>query len=176
MAARASLTLPLALLVSMALGSGAHAADFEDMSRCSSADVKALKVFNVGQASLFRADCGAADPLAPPMRLAFGYNREVPGDAFAKAARKMIERNVGEDTFEALKERIDAFNSHYRTTRDGDRYTLDYDEDQSMVLRLNGEKLAEEQGEDFAQAYFSIWFGDDPYSDDLKEELLSVEP
>ena len=45
-----------------------------------------------------------------------------------------------------------------------------------MVLRLNGEKLAEEQGEDFAQAYFSIWFGDDPYSDSLKEELLSVEP
>ena len=87
----------------------------------------------------------------------------------------MIERNVGEDTFEALKERIDAFNSHYRTTRDGDRYTLDYNEDQSMVLRLNGEKLAEEQGEDFAQAYFSIWFGDDPYSDNLKEELLSVE-
>ncbi len=94
MAARASLTLPLALLVSVALGSGAHAADFDDMARCSSADVKALKVFNVGQASLFRADCSAADPLAPPMRLAFGYNREVPGDAFAKAARKMIERNV----------------------------------------------------------------------------------
>lgn len=137
MAARASLTLPLALLVSVALGSGAHAADFEDMARCSSANVKALKVFNVGQASLFRADCSAADPLAPPMRLAFGYNR---------------------------------------TTRDGDRYTLDYDDDQSMVLRLNGEKLAEEQGEDFAQAYFSIWFGDDPYSDDLQEELFSLEP
>ena len=103
MAARASLTLPLALLVSMALGSGAHAADFEDMSRCSSADVKALKVFNVGQASLFRADCGAADPLAPPMRLAFGYNREVPGDAFAKAARKMAEDLTGKDARELLR-------------------------------------------------------------------------
>ena len=176
MAARASLTLPLSLLVIVVLGSGARAADFDGMTRCSSANVKALKVFNVGQASLFRADCAAADPLAPPMRLAFGYNREVPGDAFAKAARKMIERNVSEDTFEALKARIDAFNSQYQTTRDGDRYTLDYDDDQSMVLRLNGEKLAEEQGKDFAQAYFSIWFGDDPYSDDLKEELLSVKP
>lgn len=175
MAARASLTLSLALLASLTAAS-AGAADFDGMTRCSSANVKALKVFNVGQASLFRADCAAADPLAPPMRLAFGYNREVPGDAFAKAARKMIERNVSEDTFEALKARIDAFNSHYRTTRDGDRYTLDYDDDQSMVLRLNGEKLAEEQGENFAQAYFSIWFGDDPYSDDLKEELLSVQP
>ena len=51
MAARASLTLPLALLVSMALGSGAHAADFEDMSRCSSADVKAI-----AQSHLARVD------------------------------------------------------------------------------------------------------------------------
>lgn len=176
MAARASLILPLALLVPLTLGSNASAADFDSMTRCSSAEVKALKVFNVGQASLFRADCDVVDPLAPPMRLAFGYNREVPGDAFAKAARKMIERNVAEDTFESLKSRIDSFNSHYRTTRDGDRYTLDYDEDQSLVLRLNGEKLAEEQGKAFAQAYFSIWFGEDPYSDDLKEELLSVEP
>lgn len=176
MAPRAPLNIPLALLFALTLAGSANAADFDDMARCSSADVKALKVFNVGKASLFRADCSASDPLAPPMRLAFGYNREVPGDAFAKAARKMIERNVSEDTFESLKARIDAFNSHYRTTRDGDRYTLDYDQDQSVVLRLNGEKLAEEQGEAFAQAYFSIWFGEDPYSDDLKEELLSVKP
>lgn len=176
MAARASLNAPLALLLALTLGSSARAADFDGMARCSSADVKALKVFNVGQASLFRADCSAADPLAPPMRLAFGYNREVPGDAFAKAARKMIERNVSDDTFKALKPRIETFNSHYRTTRDGDRYTLDYGQDQSLVLRLNGEKLAEEQGKEFAQAYFTIWFGDDPYSDNLKEELLSVKP
>ena len=86
MAARASLTLSLALLASLTAAS-AGAADFDGMTRCSSANVKALKVFNVGQASLFRADCAAADPLAPPMRLAFRYNREVPGDAFAKAAK-----------------------------------------------------------------------------------------
>ncbi|HEX5678022.1 MAG TPA: chalcone isomerase family protein [Alcanivorax sp.] len=176
MAPRPPLNRAIAVLFGLALASSANGTDFDAMARCSSADVKALKFFDVGQASLFRQDCAAPDPLAPPMRLAFGYNREVPGDAFAKAARKMIERNVSDATFEALKKRIDAFNSHYRTTRDGDLYTLDYGADQSMVLRLNGEKLAEEQGEDFAQAYFSIWFGDDPYSDDLKQELLSIQP
>ena len=176
MAARASLNTVMAAVLGLTLASGALAADFDAMTRCSSANVKALKIFNVGKASLYREDCGAADPLAPPMRLAFGYNREVPGDAFAEAARKMIERNVSDATFNALKARIDRFNSHYRTTRDGDRYTLDYGQDQSMTLRLNGEKLAEEQGKDFAQAYFSIWFGDAPYSEDLKEELLSVQP
>lgn len=176
MAARASLSLPLSLLLALTLSGGASAAEFDAMARCSSAKVQALKIFNVGQASLFRADCSVSDPLAPPVRLAFGYNREVPGDAFAKAARKMIERNVSTDTFEALKARIDRFNSYYRTTREGDRYTLDYAKGHSLVLRLNGEKLVEEQGEAFAQAYFSIWFGEDPYSEDLKEQLLSVEP
>jgi len=174
MAARASVNIVSLVLLSLAFHGVAGAGDFQAMSQCSTANVKALKFFNVGQASLYRQDCGARDPLAPPMRLAFGYNREVPGDAFAKAARKMIERNLSESDFAQLEKRIDAFNSHYRTTRDGDRYTLDYDRDQSMVLRLNGEKLAAEQGKTFAQAYFSIWFGDDPYSDNLKEALLST--
>ncbi|MFP1683488.1 chalcone isomerase family protein [Alloalcanivorax sp. C16-1] len=162
------------LIALLAWAAQAGAADFEAMARCSTGDVKALKFFDVGQASLYRQDCGTADPLAPPLRLEFGYNREVPGDAFAKAARKMIERNLDEARFQALLPRLEAFNQHYRTTRDGDRYTLDYDTDGSLVLRLNGEPLAREKGRDFAQAYFTIWFGDRPYSDDLKEALLNT--
>ena len=161
------------LIALLLVTASAGATNFEELRQCSSGKVKALKIFHVGQAALYRQDCAADDKLAPPMRLAFGYNREVPGDAFAKAARKMIERNLSEDRFEKLSSRINAFNSHYRTTHDGDRYTLDYDADQSLVLSLNGEVLAREQGRDFADAYLSIWFGDDPYSDDLKAELLS---
>ncbi|GAA5135991.1 chalcone isomerase family protein [Alloalcanivorax gelatiniphagus] len=168
MVKRASL---IALLAWAATG---QAANFDAMTRCSTGDVKALKFFNVGQASLYRQNCAADDPLAPPLRLEFGYNREVPGDAFAKAARKMIERNLDEARFQALLPRIEAFNQHYRTTRDGDRYTLDYDDDGSLVLRLNGEALAREQGRDFAEAYFTIWFGERPYSDDLKASLLDT--
>ncbi|MBL7251289.1 chalcone isomerase family protein [Alloalcanivorax sp. C16-2] len=161
------------LIALLLITAGASATDFEGLRQCSSAKVKALKVFHVGQAALYRQDCGADDKLAPPLRLAFGYNREVPGDAFAKAARKMIERNLTEARFQSLSRRIDAFNRHYRTTSDGDRYTLDYDSDQSLVLRLNGEELARERGRDFADAYLSIWFGENPYSDNLKAELLS---
>lgn len=161
------------LIALLLVATGAGATDFDELPRCSTGKVKALKFFHVGQASLFRQDCAADDKLAPPLRLAFGYNREVPGDAFAKAAREMIERNLSEQRFQALQQRLDAFNRHYRTTNDGDRYTLDYDRDQSLVLRLNGEVLAREQGRDFADAYLSIWFGEDPYSDNLKEALLS---
>ncbi|MBM1143055.1 chalcone isomerase family protein [Alcanivorax sp. ZXX171] len=167
MVKRASL---IALLLA---ATGAGATQFDTLDQCSSAKVKALKFFHVGQASLYRPDCDASDKLAPPLRLAFGYNREVPGDAFAKAARKMIKRNVEEARFKKLAERIDAFNQRYRTTTDGDRYTLDYGRDQSLVLRLDGELLAREQGRDFADAYLSIWFGEDPYSDNLKAKLLS---
>ncbi len=165
------------LVASLVLVTSSHLAlaanpDFDHLQRCSSSKVKALKFFTVGKASLFRQDCAATDPLAPPLRLAFGYNRAVPGDAFAKSARAMIKRNLNDTDWHALKARIDAFNQHYRTTRDGDLYTLDYHQDQSLVLKLNGETLAEEQGKAFARAYFTIWFGDDPYSEDLKQALL----
>ena len=160
------------LLAGTVLAGPARATNFDQLKQCSRAPVKAWMFFTVGHASLYRQNCDASDPLAPPLRLAFGYNRKVPGDAFAKSAKAMIKRNISEQEFDKLKSRIEAFDSHYQTTTDGDLYTLDYDTDQSLVLRLNGKVLATEQGADFAHAYFTIWFGKDPFSEDLKAGLL----
>ena len=168
----------IALAGAVLLGTGvlagpARATDFDHLNQCSRAPVKAWMFFTVGHASLYRQNCDAKNPLSPPLRLAFGYNRKVPGDAFAKSAKAMIKRNISDQEFDKLKGRIKAFDSHYQTTTDGDLYTLDYDTDQSLVLRLNGKVLATEKGADFAHAYFTIWFGKDPFSEDLKQGLLA---
>lgn len=170
--ALAPTALLAALLLNPLLATPARATNFSALTQCTRAPVKAWMFFTVGHASLYRSDCHAPDPLAPPMRLAFGYNREVPGDAFGKSALAMIKRNVSATTFGQLEARINTFNSHYQTTTDGDLYTLDYDSDQSLVLKLNGTTLATERGAGFARAYFTIWFGDDPFSDELKKGLL----
>lgn len=176
MVKRSALIAPAALLAALVfnplLAAPANATDFDSLTQCTKAPVKAWMFFTIGHASLYRADCQARDPLAPPLRLTFGYNRKVPGDAFGKSALAMIKRNISTANFNKLKDRIQAFDSHYQTTTDGDLYSLDYDSDQSLVLKLNGKTLATEHGADFAQTYFTIWFGKDPFSDDLKEELL----
>jgi hypothetical protein len=125
----------------------------------------------VGEARLLRRDCNVDDLLAAPMRLEFSYNREVPGDAFAKAALNFLEKNLNDRDFEQLKPRFERFNSHYRDIGDGDTYAMIY-QDEQLLLMLNDKPLTEEKGDRFAKAYLRIWFGEKPYSNNLKQALL----
>lgn len=141
---------------------------------CSEAPVKALGFITVGKAALSKPTCDAAGDtlLVPPLHLEFAYTRAVPGDAFAKAAMVMIERNIDAQRFSDIEQRLRTFNSGYRDIDDGDRYRLLYLPSGELQLWLNDEKLAVEQGHEFANAYLSIWFGQRPYSDAMKETLL----
>jgi hypothetical protein len=169
------------LLVAAATASAAlpHPSVLNDeitLSPCRSAPVQALRVIEVGEATLWRDACvRGADSLTPPLLLEFAYRRNVPGYAFSRASMAMIERNVGADQFAALKARLETFNSHYRDIGNGDRYQLRYLEDGTLDLLLNNELLISERGHDFARAYLQIWFGPQPYSDRLKQRLLAAD-
>ncbi len=171
---RLVLTLLIALLPPITHAAPPSPAQFfaEDVSLtdCGSGEVRALRFFRVGEATLASARCDG--DLNPPLRLLFRYRRDVPGDAFGKAAETMIGRNISEDAFRQLKPRLQAFNSHYRDIGAGDVYQLDYAADGRLLLSLNGQPLVMEQGDDFARAYLTIWFGERPYSTDLKQALL----
>jgi chalcone isomerase-like protein len=56
----------------------------------------------------------------------------------------------------------------------GDRYALTYVPDVGTELRLNEESLATIPGEDFAEAYFGIWLGDQPLDEGLRDKLLGA--
>ncbi len=89
----ATRSLTRSFLLSMAcllvMGRPAQA---DDWQQCHRSDVKALRFITVGEARLLRQDCNVDDLLAAPMRLEFSYQREVPGDAFAKAAMNFLEK------------------------------------------------------------------------------------
>lgn len=151
--------------------SSVHAEQVPSWQQCSEARVEALGFIEVATASLWRANCGEID-LSPPLRLQFDYSRSVPGEAMAKAAMAMVERNISEALFETLGERLQNFSDRFEDIARGDRYELLYLEDGQVEMRLNGELLAGEQGHQFANAYLQIWFGPKPYSRDMKRSLL----
>jgi hypothetical protein len=144
------------------------------LNRCSIAPVKALVVFKVGYASVYTQDCATltTDFYGSMKQLSFEYHREVPGDAFAKAAANFLKKNLPAETWTALEDKINAFNSHYRDIGPGDRYDLVYTPDRGLRLLLNGEILTAEADPVFAHAYFEIWFGAQPYDKTLKSRLL----
>lgn len=146
-------------------------AQASELQPCSQAEVKALGFIRVATVSLWQSDCSQAK-LTPPLQLRFDYVRSVPGDAMAKAAMFMVERNIEPAQFDVLANRLQAFNNEYQDTRKGDRYELVYNNDGTVEMRLNGETLAREQGHEFARAYLQIWFGPKPYSDSMKQTLL----
>jgi len=171
-------------IVLLGLSCGAHAIprlpdqimlDNIRLQRCSSAEVKALVVFKVGFASVFMPDCAAltANFYGSIKQLSFEYEREVPGDAFAKSAANFLKKNLAPEAWTALEAKINAFNAHYKDIGPGDRYDLVYLPEQGLRLLLNDELLATESDPQLAQAYFTIWFGDKPFDKGLKSRLLS---
>ena len=173
MAKRARL-IPAALLLAAAAIAAPGYANASDQAWqvCTRSDVKALRFITVGEATLSRHDCQTDDLQSPPLRLTFRYFRDVPGDAFAKAALNFLEKNLQATAFDRYQERFQAFNSHYQDISDGDAYTLTYRED-DLTLALNNQPLASETGATFARYYLRIWFGETPYSQSLKENLLN---
>ncbi len=172
MAKRARLIPAGLLMAAAAIASPGYASESEQSWQvCTRSDVKALRFITVGEATLSRHDCQADDLLSPPLRLTFRYFRDVPGDAFAKAALNFLEKNLQATEFDRYQSRFQAFNSHYQDISDGDAYSLTYRED-GLTLALNNQLLASEAGTTFARYYLRIWFGEPPYSQSLKENLL----
>lgn len=107
-----------------------------------------------------------------PRRLEIEYFWPIPADAFARATRDGIARNVDAATLASLGERIEQLAALYADVQPGDRYALTYVPGRGTELALNGRSLGRVQGADFASAVFAIWLGEAPFDASLKARLL----
>jgi hypothetical protein len=107
-----------------------------------------------------------------PRRLEIEYFWSIPADAFARATQEGIARNVDAGRLEALRERIEQLNALYADVEPGDRYALTYLPGRGTELSLNGRVRGSIPGADFSAAVFSIWLGEAPLDDSLKDALL----
>ena len=113
----------------------------------------------------------ALQPVAK--KLVLEYFHPIKGQDFAKATQKKIADNVTADQMDALQPRVDHLAALYRNVEPGDRYALTYIPDEGTTLSLNGESLGLIPGEDFAQAVFAIWLGENPIDSKFRKQLLS---
>ena len=61
----------------------------------------------------------------------------------------------------------------YEDVEPGDRYALTYAPGVGTELALNGRRLGVLEGADFSAALFSIWIGDEPLDESLRDQLLT---
>jgi len=126
-------------------------------------------------AALYREkDAAAGDVLADvPKRLEINYFWDIEGEAIGTAGDELVVKNLSNERLERLRPQLDQILSLYEDVKPGDRYALTYIPGRGTELALNGVVKGVIEGADFANAYFSIWLGDDPMDRSLKKQLLS---
>ena len=145
------------------------------LSRCSRAELKAFRLIHVGNAALYLDDCKKMGTiLSPnPKHLRFLYEKAIPAKAFKEASEEYLKINLG-PKYTAWQSAFDTFNSHYQDIKEGDYYDLIYDPKTGLQLNLNNKPLAALNDPVQSLAYLNIWFGKEPFSEELKDSLLNV--
>lgn len=106
---------------------------------------------------------------AVPKVLQLKYLRGITAEDFRTSTRSYIEAN---GLLSPVVERtLEQFNSFYRDVAVGDQYTLSFSPAGGVQLALNGETMGTCDGAEFAEALFSVWFGDNCFMEALKSDL-----
>lgn len=123
-------------------------------------------------AAHYAAPGGAAPEADVARRLEFSYLMPIEREGFGRAADQLLARSLGPGALASLRGRLDRLHAAYVDVAPGDRYTLTYLPGRGTELRHNGRTLALVEGADFARAYFSIWLGEAPIDEGLRDRLL----
>jgi hypothetical protein len=107
-----------------------------------------------------------------PKRLEIEYFVDIKASDLTLAANTILEKQLAADDLKALEPRIRQIHDAYRSVTQGDRYVMEYLPGEGTRLSLNGEILVTVEGRDFARAYFGIWLGEEPLSQNLRNALL----
>jgi len=171
----------------LGLSLGGHAATIEDVefSDQTTVDGRELQlaglarlyykvIFTGAVAGLYLDDRQNLDNVLAdvPKRLEFVYFGGLNAEDFVEAANESLAKNLNAEQLEQFSQEIEAFNSLYVDIEKNDRYAISYSPDGGLRLAHNGEELGEVGNAEFAAAYFTIWFGDNPFNSHLKTSLL----
>ncbi len=85
-----------------------------------------------------------------------------------------FEENVSSDVFSALKDRLKKFNEMFSDVYKGDVVLLDYIPQKGTRVTIKNKVKGIIEGADFNRALLSVWLGDEPVTDELKDAMLGI--
>ena len=97
--------------------------------------------------------------------------RDLSKDQIGEALREGFERNSAAQ-MPKLKDRLDKLISVLTNGKKGDSLLLTYVPGKGTVVTGKGKQLTVIEGQDFAQALFSVWIGANPVDSGLKDQML----
>ena len=118
------------------------------------------------EAKAILSDTGAASVM-----MYFLYS-EVSKDKITDGWVEGLEKNTPDTEMQTLEPKLATFNKLFRTVRKGDVIRIDYLPDSGTHVRINGEWRGVVEGNDFFRALLSIWLGEKPVTQSLRNGML----
>ena len=100
------------------------------------------------------------------------YDRAFSADEFSKVTVDFMTDNNPLEVVKAVEKEIDAFNKLYQAVVPGDCYALVFVKGQGLSFFKNDVELGKPGKDKFAEAVFRIWFGPEPFSKGMRDDLL----
>ncbi|VAW96517.1 FIG026291: Hypothetical periplasmic protein [hydrothermal vent metagenome] len=85
-----------------------------------------------------------------------------------------FKNNNTPEIFTILKQRLEKFNSFFKTMHNGDSVQFDFINAKSTKITINNTLQGEINGVDFQKALLRVWLGEDPADSELKQALLGI--
>lgn len=133
-----------------------------------------MSMFDVLSAGIYLPDNVPAKDFVKPgsKALRLCYDRNFSAEEFSKVTVDFMKDNNPLELVNQVKKEIDVFNSLYEAVVPGDCYALFFVQGKGLVFYKNDRVLGTPGQDKFAEAVFKIWFGPDPFSSGMRDDLL----
>lgn len=146
----------------------------QELSLHSATLLRALRLFRVYSIGLYLEDPDHAERILDdvPKRLDVEYLRSVSATQLADLSIRHLQALYPTQVLERVAEGLAAINEGYIDLEAGDRCSITYLPNRGTVLAVNGETRCVVPGSEFAKIYFSMWLGESPLDEGLRDRLL----
>lgn len=107
-----------------------------------------------------------------PKQIDIHYFHKTPKKHMLRVADSTLKKNLTQQEYDHLLPRIGKLHEAFLSGQKGSVASIRHDPGVGLIYSFNHEKVITIPGDDFANAYFSIWLGDRPSSRTMKEAML----
>lgn len=110
-----------------------------------------------------------------PKRIDIHFFHHTPKKHMVRTAEKTLRKNLPDTAYETLLPKIKKLHAAFRDGEEGSCASILYEPGEGLTYLFDGEPVVIIAGDDFANAYFSVWLGERPSSRSMKEAMLNKE-
>ncbi len=138
--------------------------------------LKTLVLFKAFAAGFYQEKSFQKDILGEvSKRIEVEYFVNIPGEKLNAYTLERMKVNVSEDELNDINAEIKMMGNYFVDLKKGDRFSLTYIPGVGTKFAHNGKETGVIEGQQFAKALFSVWIGEKPFDQKLKNQILGLE-